>query len=287
MASRFTETQRRAIQDLLGLPSRLTADAVPAKLSIPIKDVRRALGLAEPPHCSLLAEDRWLAGGSVLRWLAGGLGKGSLHPGDVDLFFPSADALNETARSLIAAGYTFRCFRSFQVICQLCGGPGELVEPGGKDRAARIRCPSCGEFGGADAHTLTAGRLLRLTPELISRSGMLALEILSPQGEMFHLSALGIRPDSLRGAPGMRLQRDPVRLGSPGAVLRAARLDRSPDRPGAHGEAGADRRLLPANAEVQAPGLPALSHDLWLGCLPRAPLEDGPGSWGRNRACRS
>src|SRR5947209_10441897 len=100
MASRFTEDQKRAIQELVGLPPRLTPGTKPRKLSVPIEDLRRALGLAELPGSDLVTEDRWLVGGSIMRWLCGGLGKGSDDPGDIDLFFPSLDSLNETGRAL-------------------------------------------------------------------------------------------------------------------------------------------------------------------------------------------
>src|SRR5947209_18648179 len=81
MASRFTEDQKRAIQELVGLPPRLTPGTKPRKLSVPIEDLRRALGLAELPGGDLVAEDRWLVGGSIMRWLCGGLRKESDDPG--------------------------------------------------------------------------------------------------------------------------------------------------------------------------------------------------------------
>lgn len=196
---RFTPDQAREIQEMAGLPSVLTADAVAARTRVPVEDLRRVLpDLVELPHREWLGARSWLAGGSVLRWVCRERGLASRRTTDHDFYFPSADALDETARALLAAGLRFRCFRSRWPMCQLCGLEGEVV-PGGTLQTEflpvrRIRCRACGEFGGADAATLTPDRLLRLTPELIARNGIFALEMTNENGGMIHLAAIAIRP---------------------------------------------------------------------------------------------
>lgn len=196
---RFTEAEARQIQELIGLPAVLASDAVAARTSVPLKDLRQVLpDLAEPRHREWLGPRSWLAGGAVLRWVCRERGLASRRTTDYDFYFPSAGALDETARALLAAGLRFRCFRSRRPMCQLCGLEGEVV-PGGTMQTEflpvrRIRCRTCGEFGGADAASLTPDRLLRLTPDLIARNGIFALELTTEDGGMVHLAAIALRP---------------------------------------------------------------------------------------------
>lgn len=163
---------------------------------LPIARVREALGLPPPPLAELLAHDRWLAGGAVLRWLSG---RPNRSPdSDYDLFVPSTRAFHALGRDLLNRGFSFRCFRSREPMCQLCGGPGTVDPQGTVDDAylplVRVDCEVCGAFGGADASTLTADLLLPISHRLIDQRGIFALELASPQGEMLHISAIGIQP---------------------------------------------------------------------------------------------
>lgn len=198
MKPSFSAEQTRAIQELVGLPPRLSKGSTPAETSVPIDEVRRVLDLPQPRYRELLAADRWLVGGSPMRWLARGLGKGENRRGDYDLFFPSIDAFNRTARRLFALDFTFRCFWTMRTMCQLCGRPGQLVRFDTVDDLnlplPRVRCRVCGEFGGFDASSLTPDRLLRVTPEMIATRQVRALELLSPSRDIFHLNAASIRP---------------------------------------------------------------------------------------------
>ncbi len=192
----------QAIRELVGLPGRLHRRARARKSRVPIADVRRALDLPEPPCRELLAADRWLAGGAVMRWLARGLGRGEgeSRDHDYDLSVPSIEALNRAVEELVAAGFTFRALRSIKLLCPLCAGPAKLVPrdgdeaPDPKTAVLPIRCPECGELDPEDPGSFPADRLLRLTPELIRDRVVRAVELLSPRGELIQLAARGIRP---------------------------------------------------------------------------------------------
>ncbi|HEX6864025.1 MAG TPA: hypothetical protein VF414_14450, partial [Thermoanaerobaculia bacterium] len=199
MEQRFTEPQKRAIQELVGLPPHLTRDARTDRKSVPIDEVRRILDLPDPGYRHLLGPNLWLAGGSILRWLTREVGMGTRHRGDFDLFVPSVDHFNETGRTLLSDGFVFRCFRSLTSICQLCGRDAQWVRDDFRDTpmpVPRMRCPDCGEFGGSDASTLSPDRLLRMTPELIARTRTLALELASEKDDLFHIAAVAIRPSA-------------------------------------------------------------------------------------------
>jgi len=198
--TRSPHPREQAIRELVGLPGRLNRRARAGKSRVPIAAVRRALDLPEPPCRELLAADRWLAGGAVMRWLSRGLGRAEDDPGDYDFSVPSVEALNRTVEELLAAGFTFRTFRSIKLMCPLCAGPGRLV-PRERDQPRDpkmtilpIRCPECGELDPEDTGSFPADRLLRLTPELIRDNVVRAVELLSPRGELIQLAARGIRP---------------------------------------------------------------------------------------------
>jgi len=190
-ASRHHE---QVIRELVGLPQELDCKAHASKSRVPIAEARRALELPEPAYRELLAPDRWLAGGAVLRWLAGGFDYRAIRSGgDYDFFVPSLEALNRTLDELLARDFSFRCFRSLKIMCPLCGRPAE-VSRRVRARASRsavdpIRCPECGELDADDADRFPVERVLRLTPELIGEHHVLAIELLSPAGDLVHLSA--------------------------------------------------------------------------------------------------
>ncbi|MCP4654691.1 MAG: hypothetical protein GY856_04635 [bacterium] len=191
--------REQAIRELADLPPRLNRRAKAGKTRVPIAEVRRVLDLPEPPYRELLAADRWLAGGAVMRWLSRDLSSGGTEQsGDYDFFLPSLEAMNGFCDQLLATGFTFRCFRSPKILCPLCGGPGKLV-PRGKwegslPPADPIRCPDCGEIDTGDVDNFPVERLLRLSPEVIREYGVWAVEFVSPQGHRVHLSARALKP---------------------------------------------------------------------------------------------
>ncbi|MCP4654690.1 MAG: hypothetical protein GY856_04630 [bacterium] len=185
-------SHEQVIRELVGLPRDLDCKAHASKSRVPIAEARRALDLPEPAYLELLAPDRWLAGGAVLRWLAGGFGHSAVRSGgDYDFFVPSIEALHRTLDELLARDFSFRCFRSLKIMCPLCGRPAEVSRRGRASRSTvdPIRCPECGELDVDDGDRFPAERLLRLTPELIHEHRVLAVELLSPTGDLVHLSA--------------------------------------------------------------------------------------------------
>lgn len=110
MTSRFSETQKTAIRELLDLPGDLEGAFMPDKNHLAITDIRRALHLPPIPYCEFLGPDCWLAGGRVLRWLCSAEESGGENEsnGDFDFFFPSLKALNVTARAMLAQGFQFK-----------------------------------------------------------------------------------------------------------------------------------------------------------------------------------
>lgn len=196
---RFTESQIRAVGELIGLP-RLTPDAVPRRTSVAIDEVCQTLGLPEPPHRELLSETLWLGGSSVARWLTRGAGMGDVKNTDVDFFVPTVTAFNAAGRFLLSRGFTFRTFRSRWRMCQLCGGPAELIADGVPDvpflpPLERFRCPDCGDFGGVDAATMTPDRLPVFTAQRLTDRAVLALELKAPDGAVVHISSFSLDPD--------------------------------------------------------------------------------------------
>ncbi len=184
----------QVVRELVGLPPQLDCKTHASKSRVPIAAARRAFDLPEPAYGELLAPDRWLAGGAVLRWLAGGFGHGAIRSGgDYDFFVPSIEALNRTLDELLARDFAFRCFRSLRIMCPLCGRPAEVSRRGRTpdSRAAvdPILCCECGELDVDAAGGFPAERLFRLTPERIDEHRVLAVELLSPAGDLIHLSA--------------------------------------------------------------------------------------------------
>jgi len=190
-------SQRQALQELLGLPSPLRPSARAARLQVDLADVRRILDLPPFPFADLASPTSWIVGGSVLRWLCGGLGQGTYRTGDLDLFFPSTEAFNETGRRLLERGWQFRGFTSRTVMCHRCGRPAEIAHPGPeamRQRFPEVRCAVCGITGGEEPRRLAPGELLALTPELIRERLLVALELVAPDGTVTHLSAAAIQP---------------------------------------------------------------------------------------------
>jgi hypothetical protein len=197
MPEPFQPPQCRALQELLGLPARLRPSSRAACLQVDLADVRRILDLPAPPFADLVSPTCWILGGSVLRWLCGGLGKDSYRIGDLDLFFPTTEDFNEKGRQLLALGWTFRGFTSRTVMCHRCGGPAEIAHPGPeamRQRFPEVRCGVCGITGGEEPRRLPPGELLSLTPELIRERRLIALELVGPDDIVTHLSAAVIHP---------------------------------------------------------------------------------------------
>lgn len=196
MSFPFTLAEKQELRELLGLPPDFGPASVPSRLTVPIDEVRRILDLPEPGYRELLNPQRWLAGGGALRWLSHGRLVPASH-GDYDLFLPSVEAVNRTVRELVDQGFRFRCFRSWVPFCPRCGGDAERygLEPArdGLLPLAKIRCPSCGEFGeGAERHEVELP--VELDQDQIDARRLMVVELLSPRGDTFHLSTTLIRP---------------------------------------------------------------------------------------------
>lgn len=194
MLDRFAPERRRALRDLLGLTAASGTDPLPRGGRLEIAAVREALGLPEPPCRSWLAPDRWLLGGAVLCWLQGGPdGEGS-RPLDCDLYFSSLDALNRGVSDLLAAGLTFSCFQLWGDRCPFCGLEGSLerrdAPPSTVVPLVKAGCRICEPAGAVGRW----GRELRITPESLAASGLIAIDLLSPGGEVFQLAAIAFEP---------------------------------------------------------------------------------------------
>ena len=199
MRGTLNSREWRALADLLGLPHALTPQARAHADALSLHDVMRLLDLPELAGARLVGMDRWIAGGGVLRWLVAGLtGRRSCEEGDLDLFLPSLAALNSSTRALLASGHHFRCIRSLNGMCQLCGGPAEQLAAGRMEHPSLPlhvwRCSVCGDFGGAAAPRLPGERVLELTPGIVAARRVLAMELGTPSGGIVHLSVAGIGP---------------------------------------------------------------------------------------------
>ncbi len=189
---RFTEAQKQVIRDLIGLPRHGKGGRGVSKLDI--EELRRALQLPVPPGEGFRAPDCWLAGSQVPRWLSGGLGKEST-PSDFDFFGGSWDALDRSARSMLAAGFRFRQFRVWgPPICHVCGRPARREGPERHDpgRLYPIHCEVCGVTAGPGAEEGAGARLVRLSAELFDGTGITALELESPEGEIVQLATFRV-----------------------------------------------------------------------------------------------
>ncbi|RKH19428.1 hypothetical protein D7X74_06780 [Corallococcus sp. CA047B] len=105
MSRRFTRTEDAALRTLLGAASTTDPAALEDRAPVPFREVQRILALPELPHLDLLGDDTWLLGGRILRWLTGEMRDGG-DTGDYDLFCASLEALERTARRMLATGYT-------------------------------------------------------------------------------------------------------------------------------------------------------------------------------------
>ncbi|MDZ7842633.1 MAG: hypothetical protein U5R46_17680 [Gammaproteobacteria bacterium] len=139
--------------------------------SIPVEHVQRVLGLVPVPYIEILSSRCWLAGGRVLRWLTEAGGDGGTPPraGDYDLFFPSLEALNDTAGVLLSKGFTLTAYQSFPRTIR------ELNEGGFRHEEKKSLLLD------------DAGRLRRITPDLCREMRLSLVELRSPGEEIFQL----------------------------------------------------------------------------------------------------
>jgi hypothetical protein len=189
---RFGPEQRRALQELLGLPPRPKKSSISRTGYLEIAVVRAALDLPEPSCRAWLAPDRWLVGGAVLHWLRSR--PGGEGPVDYDFFYSSLNALNRGVADFLAAGFTFSCFQLWGSRCPFCGQADSLVS---RDAApptvvplAKAGCRVCEPTGGVGRW----GSELRITAETLAASGLVAIDLLSPRGEVFQLAAIAFEP---------------------------------------------------------------------------------------------
>lgn len=149
------------------------------KHSVPVEDVRRILGLPPIPYGEVLGPECWLAGGRVLRWLAGGGAAAGNAAGDYDLFFSSLDALNETARTLLDEGFSLTAYQCFPRTIR------ELNQGSFRHDAA-----------GSPLYSDTA-HLEPITPQLCRELGLAFVELNSPGKDVFQLICTTF-PDPLK-----------------------------------------------------------------------------------------
>lgn len=105
MPRRFTQAEAAQLRALLGADGSKDPAAMEDRPPVSFQEVQRILGLPELPHRHLLGDDTWLLGGRLLRWLTGEMRDGG-DTGDYDLFCGSLEALERTARRMLATGYT-------------------------------------------------------------------------------------------------------------------------------------------------------------------------------------
>jgi hypothetical protein len=182
----WTPAQTTQLQQLVGLPLELRPETTPAHLEAPLAEVSRILELPLPAAFRFAHPERWIMGGLVLRWLR----RAPLTDADIDLFSPSPARLDRSARELLADGARFRCFRTRLPFCPLCGEPSAVVGslPSPFLPLPLLRCPRCGEVGRDLGDRITAETLLPITAERVARTGLVAVELASAQGEFLHLA---------------------------------------------------------------------------------------------------
>ena len=176
MTSRFTQTQKAAVRELLGLPGDLEGAFMPIKNRLAVTDIRRALHLPPIPYCEFLGPNCWLAGGRVLRWLcsARGGGRADETKGDFDFFFPSLKALNVTARAMMARGFQLRGYLAFSRNIR------EYLRKTVRKAVSEDRASGIWD---------EAGGLAPITSELSERLRLSSLELRSPEGDRIQLVA--------------------------------------------------------------------------------------------------
>lgn len=176
MTSRFSETRKTAIRELLDLPGDLEGAFMPDKNHLAITDIRRALHLPPIPYCEFLGPDCWLAGGRVLRWLCSAeeSGRENESNGDFDFFFPSLKALNVTARAMLAQGFRLRGYLFFSRTI--------------RDYLRKTVRKAVNEDRGSGIWD-EAGGLAPITAEISERLRLSSLELRSPEGERIQLVA--------------------------------------------------------------------------------------------------
>ncbi len=106
----------------------------------------------------------------MLRWLCAGESEAHSPKADFDFFFPSLEALNAAARTMLAEGFQWRGYRPFaQTLREYLRA--DLIEGAGSE--------ICDE----------SGNLAPLTSELVKRLRVSYLELRSPQGDRVQLVA--------------------------------------------------------------------------------------------------
>lgn len=194
MTGRFAPERQRALQELLGLPAKLGRNSVPRTDRLEIAAVREVLDLPEPSCRAWLAPDRWLLGGAVLNWLCSQPGGEVSRPLDYDLFFSSLDALNRGITDLLAAGFTFSCLHLWGDLCPFCGMAGSLES---RDVVSSMVLPLTTAVCQACESTGRVGEV-PITAEALAGSGLVSIDLLSPQGEVFQLAAIAFEPSLSR-----------------------------------------------------------------------------------------
>jgi hypothetical protein len=171
---RFSSEQLERLQSLTGSPNQLADSKSAQWRKLLIDDVREALRLPKMPYSNFLSSQCWLAGGSVLRWLCGEMNEDSLKDWDFDFFFPSRKALTSTAKKLFASGYRFSRYSiqgtAWQILTKRLWPPIPVYQRWGEGEGFQFFC------------------------EIVDRTNIVALDVLSPEGDLLQLAGVVYRP---------------------------------------------------------------------------------------------
>jgi hypothetical protein len=176
MAQRFTPAQEKAIRDLLSSPERVQSLGFAQPRPLYLVDVCKALELPPVPYHRYLSQDCWTGGGAVLRWLCSSPTGKNWRRGDVDLFFPSLEALKRTLYRLLSDGhclYGVQTLRGFAKELPLPDGSGVWRVPSASDQVSSFSW---------------------LTPELVRRTGLKSFQLRSPEAMPVDIIALLMKP---------------------------------------------------------------------------------------------
>lgn len=172
MAPRFTPAQEKAIRDLLSSPESAQSLGFAQPRPLYLVDVRKVLELPPVPYHRYLSQDCWIGAGAVLRWLCSSPAGKNWRPGDVDLYFPSLEALKRMLCRLLSDGhrmYGVRTLRRYAMELPLPGGSGVWRVPSASDQVSSFSW---------------------LTPELIRRTGLMCFQLRSPDATPVEIIAL-------------------------------------------------------------------------------------------------
>lgn len=172
MAPRFTPAQEKAIRDLLSSPEHAQGPDFAQPRPLYLVDVRKALELPPVPYHRYLSQDCWIGAGGVLRWLCSSPTGKNWRPGDVDLYFPSLEALKRMLCRLLSDGHRMhgvQTLRGFVKELPLLEGSGVGRVLSASDQVSSFSW---------------------LTPELVRCTGLTCFQLRSPDAIRVDIIAL-------------------------------------------------------------------------------------------------